>query len=329
MTLDLEARSRKSEARLLCFSASCFLLLTSVLLLAAISPLHAEFNKDSEGTSSAQFLRLGVGARGEGMAGAYGAVSNDATALYWNPAGLARIPSQSAVFMHAVHVESIFYDFASYALPVRDNMGFGASVQYLSFGKIDETNDEGLTSGQYQPDDLALTFGGGYRWENVSFGASGKYVRATIKETASAATMDAGILYEWYPFITGLSVQNAFGYITFDRDPNRLPLNFKFSNALTLWDTVLVSLDLNLPRDNQAETASGLEIPIRLADHWTLSFRGGYTSQTRDVSGPQGFAAGFGIGSKQFSLDYAWVPLGDLGQTHRISLSIFWGQRRK
>lgn len=43
------------------------------------------------GTFDGQFLKIGVGARGAAMGGAFVAVADDATALYYNAAGIARI----------------------------------------------------------------------------------------------------------------------------------------------------------------------------------------------------------------------------------------------
>ena len=54
--------------------------------LVIFSFLHAV---DKTGTTAAKFLSLGVGSKAVGMGGAFTSVANDATAMYWNPAGLS------------------------------------------------------------------------------------------------------------------------------------------------------------------------------------------------------------------------------------------------
>ena len=53
-------------------------------LLMSVLPFSQTVSKT--GTTAAQFLKIGIGARALAMGGAYSAVSDDATALYWNPA---------------------------------------------------------------------------------------------------------------------------------------------------------------------------------------------------------------------------------------------------
>src|SRR5438552_11756854 len=49
-------------------------------------------NFTNAGSSGSVFTKIWVGARGAGMGGAVSALSDDITALYWNPAGIARLP---------------------------------------------------------------------------------------------------------------------------------------------------------------------------------------------------------------------------------------------
>ena len=69
-----------------------------------------DFSGNDAGKAGAQFLKIGVGARAIGMGEAYGAVSNDANAVYWNPAGLNQLESKEVSFMHAVWLEAINYE---------------------------------------------------------------------------------------------------------------------------------------------------------------------------------------------------------------------------
>ena len=91
-------------------------ILTVSLLLAMSS--HAQFRKYSN-----EFLNIGAGARGLGMGNAQVASVQDATAGYWNPAGLMGVKDDpNLVVMHAEYFSGIAkYDYASIALPVQDN----------------------------------------------------------------------------------------------------------------------------------------------------------------------------------------------------------------
>ena len=66
----------------------------------AVQPALAQTAVDNTayGTTSAEFLLLGAGARGAALGGAFAAITTDVTSLYWNPAGLAQMerPAMSA-----------------------------------------------------------------------------------------------------------------------------------------------------------------------------------------------------------------------------------------
>lgn len=63
------------------------------------------------GTSAAQFLKIGVGARAAAMGGSFNALASDVTSIYWNPAGLARQQGSELFFSHTSWLAGISHEF--------------------------------------------------------------------------------------------------------------------------------------------------------------------------------------------------------------------------
>jgi len=63
------------------------------------------------GISTAQFLKIGVGARASALGDAFVAIANDVSALYWNPAGLVQFKNDEIIFSHNKWVVDINHDF--------------------------------------------------------------------------------------------------------------------------------------------------------------------------------------------------------------------------
>ncbi|MBI4421855.1 MAG: hypothetical protein HY560_13610, partial [Gemmatimonadetes bacterium] len=70
------------------------------------------------GTSSAEFLLLGAGARGAALGGSFAAVTNDVTALYWNPAGLSLMPRSGASLSTYRYIADTRYSWAGVGFPL-------------------------------------------------------------------------------------------------------------------------------------------------------------------------------------------------------------------
>lgn len=106
--------------------------LAAILLVGtAASALGAKY--------AGEFLSVGAGARGLGMGGAFCAVADDATAGYWNPAGLLSIQGQQAILMHSERFGGLVrYDYLGYGRS-DGATGLGASLFRTDVGDIANT----------------------------------------------------------------------------------------------------------------------------------------------------------------------------------------------
>lgn len=75
------------KARLITIKLSILLLLTSI----GFAQNNFETNVSKRGTVAAPFLTISQGARATAMGSAFVAIADDPSAVYWNPAGIARL----------------------------------------------------------------------------------------------------------------------------------------------------------------------------------------------------------------------------------------------
>lgn len=313
------------------------LLLITIVSIAFSSNLaSAAFSEKDIGTTSGQVLKLGGGARPAGMGEAFVGIADDANAVYWNPAGLNQLERTSVSVMHAVWFEDISYDWVSYAYPFANGGAFGLGVQYLNYGKIQGTDNTGLENASFKPYDLATTVAYGGEFYGMSAGISLKYLTSRIKRTARAYAGDLGLMHKLLDdrLSIGLALQNIGTKLKYIEEGSPLPRNIKVGGAYKIRRNWLFAVDLNAPVDNQIHLGVGSEYNFQV-DGLIFSGRVGYKTLTKEVAGFQGMSAGLGVryadngfaddtadGSWSYSLDYSFVPYGDLGNTHRVSFGI-------
>jgi hypothetical protein len=77
-----------------------------------------------------EFMAMGGGARALGMGAAFCAVADDASAVYFNPAGLSGFDKRQALFMHSERFgDELNYNFAAFAAPT-DILGAGREASF-------------------------------------------------------------------------------------------------------------------------------------------------------------------------------------------------------
>ncbi len=286
--------------------------------------VYAGFSKDDAGTASAQILKLGAGARAAGMGNAFTAIADDASAVYWNPGGLAGTKKESASLMHAILFEDISYDWLAYVKPLNTGT-FGAGVQRLSYGGITGTDETGLETTSFTPTETVGTLSYGIGSGNFGLGASLKYISGKIKNSAATIAGDIGGKYGVSrddSFSLGFVLQNIGGKMKYLAEGDPLPLNLKIGTAYRPGTNLIIAADADMPSDNALSFGLGGEYGVQLDDGLIVSGRAGYNSRLKDLGGLAGFTVGAGANEDGVSFDYAFVPFGDLGNTHQLSLSI-------
>ncbi len=263
------------------------------------------------GTTGANFLKIGVGARAAAMGEAFTAVTDDSTSLYWNPAGLARVEGRELSAMYNVWFQGIGQGYVSVGFPLLGGtMALGTN--YVSMGDLEGRDESGNPTETFKASDLGISVGFAGKLGRFLLGLSGGMIRSTIAgDTQSAFLVTLGGLVEVSEgFSLGVVAQNLGTKLGDDS----LPLILKAGLALELGSLSLAA-DIGKSQDTDLYYCVGIESWIGNV----VALRAGYRTG-RDV-GP-GWTAGLGFKMSGFEVDYAYVPYGDLGSTHRISLGI-------
>jgi hypothetical protein len=181
--------------------------LISILLVEMAS---AQF--DNVGTSAANFLKIGVGSRAAGMGGAYSAQVADASALYWNPSGIAHITSPQVIFSSFNWVAKMKHSFLAAAIPTGRGT-FGLSLIYFDMGEMTKTTELSPGGeGTFTASDFAIGLGYGTKIsDRFAVGMQAKLIRETISfSSATAFAIDAGTQYvtRFYGLRIGMAVTN-------------------------------------------------------------------------------------------------------------------------
>ncbi len=302
-----------------------------ISLILLLLPLFALAQYERPGSTSAQFLKIGVSARAAGMSNAYISVVNGPEAAYYNPAGLVGIKRIGLAFTHTSWFAGINHDFASIGINLGHNsvVAVSATALYTDAMKVRTP---------LQPDGTGATFYAGsnrlgisfarYLTNHVSFGGTVNLINIYLDKgfSKNAVAMDIAVLYvtHYHGFRFGMMISNFGSSIKFVNESYPPPTTFTFGlnfNALELNQQVLMfSLAAEKPNDGKPIGKTGLEWTI----HDLIALRAGY----RINSEVETFSAGFGLKLRVHNwpirLDYAYSDFSELGATHRFGINWMW-----
>jgi hypothetical protein len=300
----------------------------AVLLLVSSIGFSADTDMKNTSATTGRYLDLYAGAAGSAMGGAYIGSCDDASSVFWNPAGLASMKNTekkwSMFFSHNVWLMDMMMDHLSAA----GNFGkFGAAafgIGYFNAGEmrkyeIDAENNY-IEAGSFSP--YAITASLSYSntlEKNIDFGVTLKYILDTIDgSTISTGAFDLGLRYKspLEGLFFNLLAKNFAGTL----GGNILPKGITFGAFYTIdiYDYNL-SAEYNLVGkvNNNAVHRAG----ISLKTPFLFTARAGYqTDNTGVTAGLKGLTCGVGLNIEEKFVDFSYEPYGELGNSFKVSL---------
>jgi hypothetical protein len=282
---------------------------------------------------------LGAGARPLAMGGAYIALADDPTAVYYNPAGLVLLHSRQIALLHSETFGSLLnHDFAAYAQPVKIGIRSGAvgiGVYRVGGGGIKLTEwdaDRGrpVVVSEESHYDYQTSVAAGVRFSSaLSAGLAAKViVRSLAQNSAWGLGMDLGMQYRLAPgFRVGATLRDLTStFLSYDNGTKEsIYPSLRTGLALTrdvdqFTFTAVTDGDFLFEGRKEAaqisaggislDTHAGLEVGYANI----LFFRGG-----ADVGR---LTLGVGVAFNRFRLDGAYMDHSDLDNSYRVSLNV-------
>ncbi len=292
-------------------------------LLASSRPAFAQ-----TGGQPGAFLNFGVGARALGMGGAFYAISDDASAAFWNPAGLAQLQRKEATAMDAALYAQSSLLYLGYAQPTKNSGTFGVDVAQLSASGFEAVNAAfdsngtatSITSGgtfSATQQALALAWGKAVT-DKTNFGATLDYLSRNLDGSSDHfATVNLGMMRRFGLYNLGVDFQNVFEEGAGDT-ADKLPPILNIGNAVHLFhDKLTLGLDLNEYLTGGNDIRFGGEYWVA---HWFAARFG-----LMGLPGIQETDFGFGFRFSNLMIDIA-EGLQTLGASTRASLTFRFGE---
>ena len=295
-----------------------FLVVFCLLSVVCFSGVRADDNH------MLPMLRMGVGARALAMGGAYVAEATDASAGYWNPAGLAYIERASLTSMYSndmsfdrVHNYFAFgYTFNSITVGIswlnagiKDILEYNAKDEYL--GTFENMDNVFLFSGAWKNEDRTFAVGGNFKVVSMKMDATDDYSKTGVGADVGFRYAPSGAQYAG-----GLVVRDLGTKV----DGWTAPTHIQLGIVLYPYEGVSIPLDLSKTVDRSGVAYHmGGEYYVALTEGFGASARAGINDGAPSI----GAGLRFTTGELNVRFGYSYVAEKEqfMNENHKISLS--------
>jgi hypothetical protein len=155
----------------------------------------------AQGESAVPFLLISPNSRASGIGEAGTGTTDDAAAIFWNPAALAFLKGQEISITHAnwlpqFRQADLFYDYLNYRQDIEEIGGtVGASVTYLNLGEFIQTNSSGPQEvGRFKAFEFAITAGYATKvFDDFAIGMNVRYINSALSPIGTENEKGSGV----------------------------------------------------------------------------------------------------------------------------------------
>jgi tetratricopeptide (TPR) repeat protein len=315
------------------FGVNYKLFLVITLIIFNFNYLYSAYS----GGQPAEFLQFGASAKAMAMKSVY-SISNDATAVYYNPAGLVQCDRKEVIALHTElfpNTQTI-YDYIGFVYPTVKYGVFSVALNQLlssGFEKIEIEYDplsrdiiKIENKGTFEDRQIAFLVGYGKEvMEHVNVGVAMKYISRKLDVVSDTmigfdiSVLVIGVNYRFPKLNLAAGVKNLVKTKMDTED--ELPIIFKLGGSYKfLRDRLTVGLDIEQNINAEMKWMIGTE-------YWLLDFlaiRIGFEG----LSYLKETTAGIGGRYQDYVFDYSFA-YHELGFSHRISAGMKWGNSVK
>jgi len=313
------------------------------------------------GRETYQFLNLPTSPLQAALGGKNVTIYNyDVNQAFMNPASINEQMSDKVSLNFSKYYGDLNYGTLAYSKKFKNEHQFQVGIQYLNYGSIDGYDENGIETGSFTGNDLALSLGYSHHISGTKFyvGSNLKIISSKLETyTSFAAGFDFGGMYvdPETGFNAGLSLRNVGTQLEtyneiYENLPFEVTLGFskRLENVPLRWHLTLENLqkwDISFSNPNRGdvgldgkvtdEKVSVINNAIRhviigaelfpekkFNIRLAYNFRKGYEMKILEQKSFSGFSAGFGFRYNRLRFDYSYSRFTLASNTSMFGLSL-------
>jgi len=306
-------------------------LMALLSLAAGLAGTAVPARADDPGLTVLTFLKLGAGARATGLGEAFVSVADDASATYWNPAGLLGIKHNDVMGTHHAWLQDLNHEFVGFA-GHRGRHAVGFSFIGLYTSDIESRDETGAYRGMFGFSNNA--FSGSYAFQltsEIGVGGTVRYVRESLVGTPDGDFSLSGFSFDlggqWKTPLRGVTaaavLRHLGGSMHYDiSGAQDFDLPTALQGGVSYRRQDVAGGALTLAAD--ALATRGDDLSLRVGAEY--AYRGQFLMGAGVKSGLDNENVSFGVGyQNKVRVHYAFTPIqSDLGSSHRITVGYSW-----